>query len=39
MTGRELFPTSDCLKAHQRVHLIHEEIERQDADILCMQVH
>ncbi|RXW24793.1 hypothetical protein EST38_g1106 [Candolleomyces aberdarensis] len=37
MTGRELFPTSDCLKAHQREHLIHEEIERQDADILCLQ--
>lgn len=37
MLGRELFPTSDCLKAAQRRHLLHEEIERQNADILCLQ--
>ncbi|KDR85084.1 hypothetical protein GALMADRAFT_83454 [Galerina marginata CBS 339.88] len=34
---RELFPTSDCLKAGQRESLIHEEICRQNADILCLQ--
>lgn len=37
LVRRELFPTSDCLKAAQRGHLILEEIQRQDADILCMQ--
>ncbi|KAF6766282.1 Endonuclease/exonuclease/phosphatase [Ephemerocybe angulata] len=37
LVRRELFPTSDCLKAAQRGHLIHEEIERQNADILCLQ--
>ncbi|CAA7266530.1 unnamed protein product [Cyclocybe aegerita] len=34
---RELFPTSDCLKAGQREPMIHEEIIRQDAQILCLQ--
>ncbi|KAF8807491.1 Endonuclease/exonuclease/phosphatase [Phlegmacium glaucopus] len=34
---RELFPTSDCLKAGQREPMIHEEILRQDADIICLQ--
>ncbi|KAF9532016.1 Endonuclease/exonuclease/phosphatase [Crepidotus variabilis] len=34
---RELFPASDCLKAQQREPLIHEEILRQNADILCLQ--
>ncbi|KAF9473121.1 Endonuclease/exonuclease/phosphatase [Pholiota conissans] len=34
---RELFPTSDCLKVAQREPLIHEEIQRQDAQIICLQ--
>lgn len=38
LTGRELFPTSDCLKAGQREPMIHAEILRQDADIICLQV-
>ncbi|KAJ3538493.1 hypothetical protein NMY22_g5134 [Coprinellus aureogranulatus] len=37
LVRRDLFPTSDCLKASQRRHLLHEEIERQNADILCLQ--
>lgn len=38
MIGRELFPTSDCLKAGQREPMIHKEILQQDADIICLQV-
>ena len=38
LTERELFPTSDCLKAGQREPMIHEEILQQDADIICLQV-
>uniref|UniRef100_A0A8H8CQR4 Endonuclease/exonuclease/phosphatase domain-containing protein n=1 Tax=Psilocybe cubensis TaxID=181762 RepID=A0A8H8CQR4_PSICU len=34
---RELFPNSDCLKVGQREPLIHEEILRQNADVLCFQ--
>ncbi|KAF8974010.1 Endonuclease/exonuclease/phosphatase [Flammula alnicola] len=34
---RELFPTSDCLKANQRESIIHAEIRRQDAQIICLQ--
>ncbi|KAH6917297.1 Endonuclease/exonuclease/phosphatase [Coprinopsis sp. MPI-PUGE-AT-0042] len=37
LVRRELFPTSDCLKAGQREPLIHEEIARLDADVFCMQ--
>ncbi|PPQ88628.1 hypothetical protein CVT25_010204 [Psilocybe cyanescens] len=36
-TELELFPNSDCLKVGQREPLIHEEIRRQNADILCLQ--
>lgn len=38
ISGKELFPTSDCLRASQREPMIHEEITRQDADLLCLQV-
>ncbi|KAI3621886.1 ccr4 nocturin family endoribonuclease [Moniliophthora roreri] len=34
---RELFPTSDCLKANQREHMIYNEVLRQNADIICLQ--
>ncbi|TFK30529.1 Endonuclease/exonuclease/phosphatase, partial [Coprinopsis marcescibilis] len=37
LVRRELFPTSNCLKATQREPLIHQEIQRLDADILCLQ--
>lgn len=35
--GRELFPTSDCLKAAQREHMIYREIFSHNADICCLQ--
>lgn len=35
--GRELFPTSDCLKAAQREHMIYREIISHNADICCLQ--
>ena len=35
--GRELFPTSDCLKAAQREHMIYNEILSPAADIMCLQ--
>ncbi|KAF8168012.1 Endonuclease/exonuclease/phosphatase [Crassisporium funariophilum] len=34
---RELFPTSDCLKVGQREPMIHAEILRQNADVVCLQ--
>ncbi|KAF9787345.1 Endonuclease/exonuclease/phosphatase [Thelephora terrestris] len=37
LVRRELFPTSNCLKAHQRENMIHKEITSSDADILCLQ--
>ncbi|EIM92169.1 Endonuclease/exonuclease/phosphatase [Stereum hirsutum FP-91666 SS1] len=37
LVRRELFPTSDCLKAHQRENMIYQEILSSGADILCMQ--
>ncbi|KLO20260.1 Endonuclease/exonuclease/phosphatase [Schizopora paradoxa] len=37
LVRRELFPTSDCLKAQQRQGMLHEEIRRSDADIICLQ--
>lgn len=37
-TGRELFPTSDCLKAPQRENMIYSEILSHNADICCLQV-
>lgn len=37
LVRRELFPTSDCLKAHQREKMICGEIISSDADILCLQ--
>jgi len=38
LLGRELFPTSNCLKAHQRENMIFKEITSSGADILCLQV-
>ncbi|OBZ79318.1 putative RNA exonuclease C9B6.11c, partial [Grifola frondosa] len=35
--GRELFPTSDCLKAPQREHMLYHEILSHNADIYCLQ--
>jgi RNA exonuclease NGL2 len=35
--GRELFPTSNCLKGNQRYPMIEAEILALDADILCLQ--
>ncbi|THV04851.1 Endonuclease/exonuclease/phosphatase [Dendrothele bispora CBS 962.96] len=37
LVRRELFPTSDCLKANQREHMLYRELLSQDADILCLQ--
>ncbi|KAF9650046.1 Endonuclease/exonuclease/phosphatase [Thelephora ganbajun] len=34
---RELFPTSNCLRAHQREKMIFDEIISSNADILCLQ--
>lgn len=36
--GRELFPSSDCLKASQRDDMLLEEITRSGSDIICLQV-
>ncbi|KAF9270306.1 Endonuclease/exonuclease/phosphatase [Marasmius fiardii PR-910] len=37
LVRRELFPTSDCLKAGQREHMIFNEVLACRADILCLQ--
>lgn len=37
LVRRDLFPTSNCLKAHQRENMISNEIISSDADILCLQ--
>ncbi|EAU93062.2 hypothetical protein CC1G_06782 [Coprinopsis cinerea okayama7 len=37
LVRRELFPTSNCLKVGQREPMIHQEIQRLDADVLCLQ--
>ncbi|KAJ7103441.1 Endonuclease/exonuclease/phosphatase [Mycena belliarum] len=37
LVRRELFPTSNCLKGVQRQPMLHTEILRQNADILCLQ--
>ncbi|KAI0375399.1 Endonuclease/exonuclease/phosphatase [Pilatotrama ljubarskyi] len=37
LVRRELFPTSDCLKAHQREHMLYREITSHQADICCLQ--
>ncbi|KAF9015262.1 Endonuclease/exonuclease/phosphatase [Cyathus striatus] len=37
LVRRELFPTSNCLKAGQREGMLHLEVLSQDADILCLQ--
>nr|GAT54910.1 predicted protein [Mycena chlorophos] len=37
LVRRELFPTSDCLKAGQRLPMLHAELLAQDSDILCLQ--
>ncbi|KAF7306996.1 Endo/exonuclease/phosphatase domain-containing protein [Mycena indigotica] len=37
LVRRELFPTSDCLKASQRQPMLHAEILAQDAEIICLQ--
>ncbi|KAF9460805.1 Endonuclease/exonuclease/phosphatase [Collybia nuda] len=34
---RDLFPTSDCLKAAQREHMLYYELLEVDADIICLQ--
>ncbi|KIP12400.1 hypothetical protein PHLGIDRAFT_27244 [Phlebiopsis gigantea 11061_1 CR5-6] len=35
--GRELFPSSDCLKASQREHMLYREVVSHAADICCLQ--
>jgi hypothetical protein len=37
-TGRDLFPSSDCLKAPQREHMLPREILTYAPDIACLQV-
>ncbi|KAF8676612.1 hypothetical protein AX14_004870 [Amanita brunnescens Koide BX004] len=37
LVRRELFPTSQCLKANQRVPMLHKEILSQRPDIMCLQ--
>ncbi|KXN89942.1 putative RNA exonuclease C9B6.11c [Leucoagaricus sp. SymC.cos] len=37
LVRRELFPTSDCLKAGQRGQMLQNELLLPDADILCLQ--
>ncbi|CDO73215.1 hypothetical protein BN946_scf185007.g270 [Trametes cinnabarina] len=37
LVRRELFPTSDCLKASQREHMLYREITSHNADICCLQ--
>ncbi|KAI5124636.1 hypothetical protein M0805_004245 [Coniferiporia weirii] len=37
LVRRELFPTSDCLKAGQREGMLIEEITKSNADIICLQ--
>ncbi|OCH95803.1 Endonuclease/exonuclease/phosphatase [Obba rivulosa] len=37
LVRRELFPTSDCLKASQREHMLYREILSHNADIYCLQ--
>ncbi|KAI0756607.1 Endonuclease/exonuclease/phosphatase [Daedaleopsis nitida] len=37
LVRRELFPTSDCLKAGQREHMLYREIVSHNAAICCMQ--
>ncbi|KAI1793945.1 Endonuclease/exonuclease/phosphatase [Ganoderma leucocontextum] len=37
LVRRELFPTSDCLKASQREHMIYNEINSLKATICCLQ--
>lgn len=37
-TGRELFPSSDCLRGSQRESMLPREIVTYDADIVCLQV-
>ncbi|KAI0080079.1 Endonuclease/exonuclease/phosphatase [Panus rudis PR-1116 ss-1] len=38
LVRRELFPTSDCLKASQREHMLYREILSHQAHICCLQV-
>ncbi|RPD64967.1 Endonuclease/exonuclease/phosphatase [Lentinus tigrinus ALCF2SS1-6] len=37
LVRRELFPTSDCLKAGQREHMLYREILSHNAAICCLQ--
>ncbi|KAF8641035.1 hypothetical protein AX17_000680 [Amanita inopinata Kibby_2008] len=37
LVRRELFPTSNCLRASQREPMLHCEILSQNADIVCLQ--
>lgn len=38
ITGRKLFPESDCLKSHEREHMLYHELLNPRADIICLQV-
>ncbi|KAI0068339.1 Endonuclease/exonuclease/phosphatase [Artomyces pyxidatus] len=37
LVRRDLFPTSDCLKAAEREHMIYHELLSSSADIMCLQ--
>ncbi|RDX52041.1 Endonuclease/exonuclease/phosphatase [Lentinus brumalis] len=37
LVRRELFPTSDCLKATQREHMLYNEVLSHNAAICCLQ--
>ncbi|KAH8102431.1 Endonuclease/exonuclease/phosphatase [Cristinia sonorae] len=37
LVRRTLFPTSDCLKASEREHMLYREILEHKADICCLQ--
>ena len=36
--GRNLFPTSNCLKAAQRENMLYRELLAPQADVMCLQV-
>ncbi|KAF8078530.1 Endonuclease/exonuclease/phosphatase [Lyophyllum atratum] len=37
LVRRDLFPTSNCLKAGQREHMLYRELLATQADVLCLQ--
>ncbi|GLB36236.1 putative endonuclease exonuclease phosphatase [Lyophyllum shimeji] len=37
LVRRDLFPTSNCLKAGQREHMLYRELLATEADVLCLQ--